>query len=500
MLKNLLILKKNTTFAGTTIRFQKNMQEQLVGRVAEQQLLKSYLQSGKSEFIAVYGRRRVGKTFLIRHVIGEEASFAISGMENVSTDEQLLNFSITLNRYGKGNQKYTNWLEAFDALISYLEALPNGNKIVFIDEMPWMDTPSSRFISSLEHFWNDWASARSDIKLIVCGSATSWMMDNLINNHGGLHNRVTHQLLLEPFTLGECREYFTQYGFGYGEREIIDCYMVLGGIPYYFSLMDSAESIAQNIDRLFFSPTGELRYEMSNLFRSLFRHSDAYVSIVKALSQKAKGLTRAELLEATKLHNNAHFTKMLDELEYCRFIRKYQDYSNKARQTTYQLIDSFVHFYYSIIAKNQYQDEQFWSHSILSPAYHAWSGFAYEILCLNHIRQIKSALGISGIQTQIYSWRAPKEIVSTIGKGAQIDLLIDRADNCINVCEIKFATDKYIITKAYEETLRNKLYLFGQTIGKRKTLRLTMITTYGVLQNQHSHIVQNEITMEQLFG
>ena len=476
------------------------MQEQLVGRVVEQQLLESYLQSGRSEFIAVYGRRRVGKTFLIRQVIGDKASFTISGMENVSTNDQLLNFKIALNRYGAMDQECTNWLEAFDLLIRYLESLPDGNKIVFIDEMPWLDTPSSRFVSSLEHFWNDWASARNDIKLIVCGSATSWMMDNLINNHGGLHNRVTHQLLLEPFTLGECREYFTRYGFGYSEREIVDCYMVLGGIPYYFSLMNSADSVAQNIDRLFFSPTGELRYEMTNLFRSLFRHSESYVSIVEALSKKSKGLTRSELLEITKLNNNARFTKMLDELEYCRFIRKYQDYGNKSRQTTYQLIDSFVHFYYSIIAKNPYQDEHFWSHSILSPAYHAWSGFAFEILCLNHIRQIKSALGISGIQSQVYSWRAPKDMVAVNNKGAQIDLLIDRADNCINVCEIKFAMDKYIISKAYEETLRNKLYLFSQNIGKRKTLRMTMITTYGVLQNQHSHILQNEITLEQLFG
>ena len=476
------------------------MQEQLVGRVVEQQLLESYLQSGRSEFIAVYGRRRVGKTFLIRQVIGDKASFTISGMENVSTNDQLLNFKIALNRYGAMDQECTNWLEAFDLLIRYLESLPDGNKIVFIDEMPWLDTPSSRFVSSLEHFWNDWASARNDIKLIVCGSATSWMMDNLINNHGGLHNRVTHQLLLEPFTLGECREYFTRYGFGYSEREIVDCYMVLGGIPYYFSLMNSSDSVAQNIDRLFFSPTGELRYEMTNLFRSLFRHSDAYVTIIEALSKKSKGLTRSELLEVTKLNNNARFTKMLDELEYCRFIRKYQDYGNKSRQTTYQLIDSFVHFYYSIIAKNSYQDEHFWSHSILSPAYHAWSGLAYEILCLNHIRQIKSALGISGIQSQVYSWRAPKDMVAVNNAGAQIDLLIDRADNCINVCEIKFAMDKYIINKSYEETLRNKLYLFSQNIGKRKTLRLTMITTYGVLQNQHSHILQNEITMEQLFG
>ena len=475
------------------------MQEELVGRAAEQRLLESYLQSERSEFIAVYGRRRVGKTFLIRKVISDRACFSMSGMENVSTEEQLINFSLALSRYSSTLTKCASWLDAFEKLINYLTSLPEGIKIVFIDEMPWMDTTDSRFISALEHFWNDWASARNDVKLIVCGSATSWMMDNLINNHGGLHNRVTHQLLLEPFTLGECREYFTRYGFGYSNREIVDCYMVLGGIPYYFSLMDKTLSVAQNIDRLFFSNTGELRNEMANLFRSLFRHSDAYVAIVKCLSKKSKGLTRAELLTATKLNNNARFTKMLEELEYCRFIRKYQDYGNKKRQTTYQLIDPFVHFYYSIIANNQYHDEQYWTHSILSPAYHTWSGLAFEILCLNHIPQIKFALGIGGIQTKVYTWRSSLQQLAPNAKGAQIDLIIDRADNCINVCEMKFAMDKYAITKSYEETLRNKLYQFSQTIGARRTLRLTLITSYGVLPNQHSHIVQNELTMEDLF-
>lgn len=475
------------------------MLEELIGRVAEQRLLESYIQSDKSEFIAVYGRRRVGKTFLIRKVISDRACFMMSGMENVTTDDQLLNFSMVLSRYCTSMTKYTTWLDAFEALIKYLVSLPEGRKIVFIDEMPWLDTPDSKFVSALEHFWNDWASARSDIKLIVCGSATSWMMDNLINNHGGLHNRVTHQLLLEPFSLGECREYFTHYGFGYSNREVVDCYMALGGIPYYLSLMDKTKSVAQNIDQLFFSNTGELRNEMLNLFRSLFRHSEAYLTIIQSLSKKSKGLTRAELLEATKLNNNARFTTMLEELEYCRFIRKYQDYGNKKRQTTYQLIDPFVHFYYSIIANNQYHDEQYWSHSILSPAYHTWSGLAFEILCLNHIQQIKSALGISGIQTKVYSWRSSTQQLASNAKGAQIDLIIDRADNCINVCEMKFAMDKYAITKSYEESLRNKLYQFSQNIGARKTLRLTLITSYGVLPNQHSYIVQNELTMDDLF-
>ena len=474
------------------------MKELLIGRASEIQLLESYLQSDKSEFIAVYGRRRVGKTFLIRQVIGDRACFAMSGMDNVSTNEQLLNFALTFQRYFNASVKPANWLEAFELLIEHISQLPKGQKIIFIDEMPWMDTANSRFISSLEHFWNDWASARNDIKLIVCGSATSWMMDNLINNHGGLHNRVTHQILLEPFTLRECKEYFDRHEFGLSDRELVDCYMILGGIPYYYSLMRKEESVAQNIDRLFFSATGELRNEMNNLFRSLFRYSDAHLTIVKALSKKSKGLTRSELIEAAKLHNNSHLTRVLDELKHCRFIRYYEDYSHKKRQTTYQLIDAFVHFYYSVIASNQFHDEQYWSHSILSPIYNTWSGLAFEILCFNHIRQIKVALGISGIQSNVYSWRSPKT-TDTIGKGAQIDMIIDRADNCINVCEIKFVMDKFVITKSYEESLRNKLYQFSQTIGKKKTLRLTLLSTYGLQQNSHSGIVQNEIVLSDLF-
>ncbi len=368
-------------------------------------------------------------------------------------------------------------------------------KILFFDELPWMATAKSDFVSALEHFWNNWASARQDIKLIACGSAASWMLDNLINNHGGLHNRVTHQMLIEPFSLSECREYFQKYDFGYSNREVADYYMVFGGVPFYLSLMNKEESVSQNVDRLLFAPTGELRSEKNNLFRSLFKHSEDYVSIIEALSSKGKGLTRNELLDLTHLHNNARFTSMLKELEDCRFIRQYLPFDGKKRMVTYQLVDPFLHFCHHILEKCKYQDENFWSHSINTPIYHAWSGFAFEILCLNHISQIKEALKISGVQTSVYSWRTPK----TAEKGAQIDMVIDRADRCINLCEIKYCRGKYAITKSEREKIENRVNSFINYTGTKSSIRVTLVTCDGMQKNANCYIVQNQITLDDLF-
>ena len=471
------------------------MQERIIGRHNELQLLEKYMQTPRSEFIAVYGRRRVGKTFLVRHAIGKEACISVTGMENVLLDEQLANFYISLRKVYPSAVRCSSWLEAFDQLEQYLESLQEGNKILFFDELPWFDTPRSNFVSALEHFWNNWASARSDIKLVTCGSAASWMLDHLINNHGGLHNRVTHQMLIEPFSLKECKEYFDAYDFGYQVREVAEYYMVFGGVPYYLSLMNRDESVAQNVDRLIFSATGELSAERTNLFRSLFKRSADYVTIVEALSAKRKGLTRKELLDATRLDNNQRFSTMLQELENCRFIRQYLPYSGKKRDITYQLIDPFLHFSLQVQAKCKYQDENYWSHSINSPIYNAWSGFAFEMLCLNHVPQIKAALKIEGVQTSVYCWRTPAQAE----RGAQIDLLIDRADHCVNLCEMKFCRGKYTITKAEREKIENRMQSFITHSKTKSSIRLTMITSFGVEKNTNSGIIQNELTLEDLF-
>ncbi len=471
------------------------MKELLIGRQREQKSLVGYIDSGRSEFIAIYGRRRVGKTYLVRHTIADRVCFSVTGMENVGMEEQLTNFYLSLRKVYARAEKSSTWLEAFDQMERYLESLATDTKILFFDELPWMATAKSDFVSALEHFWNSWVSARQDIKLIACGSAASWMLDNLINNHGGLHNRITHQMLIEPFSLGECREYFHRYDFGYSDREVAECYMVFGGVPFYLSLMDKEESVAQNVDRLLFATTGELRQEKSNLFRSLFKHSEDYVCIIEALSAKGKGLTRNELLEQTGLHNNARFTSMLKELEECRFVREYMPFDGKKRMVTYQLVDPFLHFCHNILEKCKYQDEHFWSHSINSPLYNAWSGFAFEILCLNHIAQIKDALKISGVQTSVYSWRTPK----TAEQGAQIDLVIDRADRCVNLCEMKYCRGTYTMTKAEREKIEHRVDSFINYTGTRSSIRITMITCDGIKTNANSHIVQNQITLEDMF-
>ena len=470
------------------------MTEPMFGRDEECRLIEKYLSSNHSEFVAVYGRRRVGKTVLLRQALNDSLCFSFTGMANVKNSEQLLNFNITLRRYYLEAKASANWLEAFDQLQDYVESCTQEQKVIFIDELPWLDTPKSNFMPAFEHFWNGWASGRSDIKLFVCGSATSWMLDNIINNHGGLHNRVTHEMYLEPFSLGQCKQYFEAYHFGYSDRELAEFYMIFGGVPYYMSLMEKTLSVSQNVDRLIFSPKGELRNEKENLFRSLFRHSDDYVTILDAISEKRKGLTRAEILEVTKLDNNALFTKRLEELEKCSFIRHYEDYSKRQRNTLYQLVDPLTHFWSNVVEQNKHRDEQFWSHSQNSPLFNNWAGLAFEMLCLNHVPQIKQALGISGIQTDIYSWRTPLGVMP----GAQIDLVIDRADRCVNICEMKFSRAEYEIDNAEREKIENRILQFQNHAEPRKSIRLTMVTSYGVKRNTHSSIVQNEITLVDL--
>ena len=472
------------------------MEQILIGRDAESAKLREYIASPKSEFIAVYGRRRVGKTFLVRQVICNQATFTLTAMENADMSDQLSNFFFTLRRVFPHATRPKSWIEAFDELQTYLEGLPEGKKVLFIDELPWLDTARSRFVAALEHFWNGWADARTDIKLIVCGSATSWMIDNIVNNRGGLHNRRTHQIYVAPFTLEESQLYFSAFGFGYRQKEIAECYMVMGGVAYYYSLMTPGDSVAQNIDRLFFAANGELTNEFSNLYRSLFKKAGAHIAIVTALATKGKGLSRKLILQHTKLNNNSLFTTALDELEKCGFIRSYLPFGVTKRDTLYQLTDAFTLFYFRYVMENKYQDETFWTTSLNSPRYQAWSGMAFEMLCLNHVRQLKQALGISGIQSRVCSWMVKD---SDGQHGAQIDLLIDRADQTVNLCEMKFSRTAYEITKSDYENLTNKLDRFVQQTGTRKSVMLTMITSFGVKPGKYSGTVQRQITLEQLY-
>ena len=480
------------------------MKEKLIGRKAETEKLESYLASERSEFIAVYGRRRVGKTFLVRKVCDDNFAFYVTGINNASKMDQLTNFAVAIQRcFGTDAVNVPeNWILAFNELSQHLERLPSGTKVIFIDELPWMDKAKSGFIPALETFWNGWASRREDIKLIVCGSATSWMISNLINSRGGLHGRLTHRMLVEPFDLNECENYFEYYGFRYSRRQIAECYMVMGGIPYYFSLMDKSLSLAQNVDMLFFSDDSELKNEFSALYRALFKKPEPYIAVVTALSEVGKGMTRRALLETTGLTDNGAFSKVLEELEQCGFIRSYLPIDvlsgQKARiprDTLFQLVDFFTLFYFTFIAKNRYHDAQFWLHSMNSPVHNTWAGLAFEKLCLAHLPQMKRCLGISGVQTNVCSWTGH----GTSGK-AQIDLLIDRKDDTINLCEMKYSRTEYEIDSDEEPRLQRRIDVFQAETGTQKSIILTFVTPVGLKRNSHSDIVQSIIVLDDLFA
>jgi uncharacterized protein len=473
--------------------------ENVIGRKKEMKVFTAVLKGNRSEFIAVYGRRRVGKTYLIRKAFEGHFTFQLTGLANSETNEQLINFNTALKKASKKSTTpiAETWFEAFIQLTEFLEKSKAEKKVVFIDELPWFDTPNSRFIQALEYFWNSWASARKDIILVTCGSAASWMINKLIKNKGGLHNRVTKRIKVAPFTLQECEELVQSKKSVLDRYQLIQLYMVLGGIPFYWDEVSTSLSAVQNIQEICFNEGGILRTEFENLFSSLFKNSERHLSIVYALAKKAKGLTREEIIKGSKLTDGGGLTRLLDELEQSGFIRKYLPFEKKNRTSLYQLVDFYTLFYLRYLSenKNEVYPKNKWMNTFELPSYKAWCGYAFELVCLYHVDQIKESLGIAAVDTNISSWRS-----STLNNGAQIDLVIDRRDRVINICEMKYSINKFTIDKKYDTELRNKIVAFKKETGTTKSVFLTMVTSFGLEENNYAAgIVQNEVQMDALF-
>ncbi len=472
--------------------------EKIVGRKEEIAVLNTLKNSTKSEFVAVYGRRRVGKTFLIRNVFDAPFSFQLTGTANTDLKNQLMNFHtafVKINPVKAPKSPPKTWFDAFNKLSLFLETQPTGKKTIFLDELPWLDTPQSNFIPALEHFWNSWASYRTDVLLVVCGSAASWIINELINNRGGLHNRLTERILLQPFSLAETEAFLQSKGANYDRYQLLELYMVMGGIPYYLDNVQVNRSVAQNIDRMFFVESGLLTTEYANLYRSLFSDYEKHTAIVEALSEKAKGLTRKEILAITLLPDGGSTTLILEELAQSGFIKKYLPFGKGKRDALYQLIDPFSLFYMSFVKDTMAEGEGAWLAQLDSPKWQAWSGYAFEYLCRYHVKSIKKHLGIAGVYAEISTWRSQAK-----SGGAQIDMLIDRKDRVINVCEMKFSVKPFTITKAYADNLRNKMMVFRTETDTNKTLFLTIIAANGLAENQYSQqMVQDSLDMTALF-
>ena len=471
-------------------------QSTIIGREKEMEELQRCMQSSEAELVVVYGRRRVGKTFLVREYFNNNFAFQLTGLYNQPKSVQLHNFAIMLSEYSHhGIQVPSSWLEAFALLRSYLESLPEeGKKVIFIDEMPWLDTRLSNFLSAFEWFWNGWGASRHDLVVIVCGSATSWITDKILSNKGGLFNRTTSRIYLRPFTLYETEQYLLSRGIRWSRYDIAECYMVMGGIPYYLRLLSPRLSYTVNIDELFFKKKGKLWDEFVHLYQTLFSNADSYIQIVEALSSKRMGLTRNEIVAATKLPNNGVLTRMLNNLSDSEFIRPYNFYGRKKRDTIYQLSDYYSIFYFRFLNGMHGKDEQYWTHTIDNPQRRAWAGYTFEQVCKDHVYCIKRAIGINGVLSEDSSWHLLQGEQRT-----QIDLLIDRRDRVINLCEIKYSLSPFTIDKDYDIALRNKVETFRQATHTNKALHLTLIATYGLRNNAYSSIIQSVVTLDDLF-
>lgn len=478
----------------------------VIGREREMAELQRSLKSDRSEFVIVYGRRRVGKTYLVDNFFHYEYDFSFVGGHRLTKQKQLRNFAKAMKKYAHlpRQPKYASWDDAFDALEEFMESLPEDKrKVIFIDEMPWIDTPQSEFVDALETFWNGWAVRRQDIVFVASGSSTSWMMDKLVENQGGLHGRITNNIYVRPFTLHEVEQYMQSRGAAWDRYQLLQTYMIIGGIPFYYSLLNVKESLAQNVDRLFFRKNGELRIEFEELFSALFTNTDKYTAVVKLLNSKREGMTREEIESATDIDKSV-LTKVLRNLERSDFILKYSQFGNKTKGAIYRLVDFYTLFYYRFIDGFNAQDEEWWSHNFQSPVIESWQGLSFELLCLLHLTQIKQKLGISGIATAASSWRyvppKNKENEEPAEKGAQIDLLIDRGDRVINLCEMKFSVKPYHISENYKKKLRDRMSLFQEKTKTTKTLVHTFVTTFGVANGLGQSIVNSEVTMEDLFA
>ena len=474
----------------------------MIGREKEQKELNNLYSSNKAELVAIYGRRRIGKTYLVDETFKGLITFRHAGLSPVDDNKkgilkaQLEHFYYSLMLHGmKKCKKPESWIEAFYMLEKFLVDIGDGNRqLIFLDELPWLDTPRSGFMTAFEGFWNTWGCHRNNLMVVVCGSANSWILDKLINNHGGLYNRVTYEIKLKPFTLSECEKFYLDKNIQLSKYDIVQSYMILGGVPYYMGYFQSGKSLAQNIDNLFFTNNGKLKEEYDRLFASIFNNPDTIKNIVHLLNTRNAGYTRKELVEKLAINDGGTLSQNLNALIASDFVIKYIPFGKRNKEH-YKLVDPFCIFYLHFMNKKKITDENFWQNNISSQQIVSWRGYAYENVCFNHITQIKKALGISGVITSQSAWSKKSDDT----EGTQIDLLISRNDNVVNMCEIKYYSDEFVVDKNYYHTLLHRAELLSKEIPQKYSIYNTLITTFGLHYNEYSGIFTNVITLDDLF-
>ena len=475
----------------------------IIGREYEQHVLKNICDEKEARLVAIYGRRRVGKTYLVKYFFAEKFDFAFTGSFETPSPIQLALFAGALKEYsGEIMSPPKSWFEAFDQLKTYLLGLRKKQIVVFLDELPWMDTQKSNFLTAFSYFWNSWASTRDGLKLIVCGSSTSWMLEKIIGDKGGLYGRSSRSIYIAPFSLHEMELFLKKRkGIVWNRYQLLETYMIFGGIPYYLDMLEKGLPFKQNVDNLFYRNGAPLQTEYEFLFRSLFKSSKVYRQVVEVIAKKNKGLTLKEIKEALKTGDGGTLSTVLDNLCKCDFIRKYSPYGKKEQGGIYQLTDLFCLYHQKFLRVKTGLDEHFWS-NLNENVRNAWAGYAFEQVCLHHISQIRGKLSIKGVLTNICSWSVRKKTDSdgTVWPGGQIDLLLCRGDQFTDICEMKYSQSLYTVTGDYAERIRERNDTFAHFTKTKDSIRNILITTYGLKENPHSDIFDDTVTIDDLFS
>lgn len=473
----------------------------MIGRKEEKKKIELLLTAKKSSFLAVTGRRRVGKTYLIDTLLEKHYCFSMTGIQNGKTTTQLVNFAVKLAEYDGSLSPIAlkNWQEAFLHLKAYLKNLdPKKKKVIFIDELPWVYTSRSGFIQMLAHLWNDYLSKQDHFILVICGSATSWISKKIINDTGGLHNRVTEIIHLHPFTLSETYAFLKSKDLHLTPTEVTKIYMTLGGIPFYLENLRKGESFTVAIERICFSPNGILRNEYNNLYQALFNNAALHQSIVSVLAENHSGLTHAEILKKLNLKSTGSYQRAMEELIISDFVMENSSFGKKKKGSLYRLVDEYSIFYHRFIKNNKKYTPGIWQQIAASQSYKIWAGYAFESLCFKHISAIKKLMGIGSVFTEIYSLSVT---ASNKEDGFQIDLIIDRKDDSINLCEMKFHAGTFTINKDYYKKLQEKKQRFTSHTNTQKQVLLTMITNNGITSNAYANeLVDSEVKLEDLIN
>lgn len=481
-----------------------------IGRKEEQAILESLCFSKKSEFLAIYGRRRVGKTMLVRSFFKSKKDvifFNTTGTLNGLLKNQLDNFTQQISEVfyqGAQLKNATNWQDAFNKLNDAIKVVTSNKKIVlFFDEFPWMATKNSKLLQNLDYFWNQYWSNDTRIKLIICGSSASWIIKNVINNKGGLHNRITYTIHLEPYNLHETKLFLEAQGILLNNQQILELYMAIGGIPYYLSYLKQGLSAAENIEQLAFSRKGFLIEEFDNLFLALFEDGGMYIDIVREISKHYYGIEQEELFNRIKgLSKGGRSSDKLKELEDASFIIKFTPHLHSRKGVYYKVIDEYTLFYFNWIepVKNTLLGrgikKNYWTSIQSTPEWYNWSGYAFEAVCYKHLVQISDALNMH--PTAISNTWKYVPTKNTNQQGAQIDLLFDRKDNAVTLCEIKYTKKAFEINKSYATQLHQRAEIFKNVTRTKKQIFWALISANGLKKNKYSEIINNVVTLEEL--